>query len=135
MNQNEIKLQELYSETLAELVKIPVGEYSLNNLKAPWFIRMFQRNKGWLSVKQGKDGIISLSVTSHSDTHNLFWGQAKFIDIFKSKGEYFLLSYMSTALSLHLKWGYGTGSEIDLAEAFEFSLQILSSARRVGLLK
>lgn len=136
MNKNEIQLQELYSETLEELAKIPVGRYNLNDTKKPWFVRLFQRNKGWLDVVHDKDGSVALSVLSDSETHNPHWGPAKYIGIHKVSDDlYNLKYYMRSALSLHLVWGYDKGTTVDLVEAMEFATQVLSIVRQKNILK
>jgi len=135
MNKNEIQLQELYSETLEELAKIPVGFYNLNNSKKPWFVRLFQKNKGWLTVEHDKNSIV-ISVFSDRNTHNPFWGPAKYIGIQKVSDDlYNLKYYMRSALSLHLVWGYDKGTAVDLVEAMEFATQVLSIVRQKNILK
>ena len=80
-------------------------------------LKFFSFNNGWMSVDR-EDGKVKFMWTSGKDYHNLRGGRpCQMLDI-SDDGK--LLAYYRTALTLHMIWGYGKGTDKDLHDTILF---------------
>lgn len=102
--------QSSISPLLIDLATVPSGSYKVKN---PWWD--INARGGWLSVTHERDGNRSIMWTTGREQHCAH-STAFSID-FTPEGV--LKCYMESALSMHIKWGYGRGGDKEYATAVE----------------
>ncbi len=108
------------TEMLAELAKVPPGQYCIEEKRSGYHFWRRSERGGWLTVEAVENNNTSIMWTTHKDHHWRYEGNGPAMCVTISPAGV-LAAYLESAITMWIKWGYGRGGEEELSRALTFA--------------